>query len=127
MSKKNSPESYVLNGCLQYLEVRGIYHWRNNTGAVQIAPGRFMRFGKVGSSDILGILPGGRLLAVECKAKTGRLTPEQQDFLETVLGLGGLAVVVKDWQELDAALRNEGYVDDGPLFSSNTASPHGRA
>jgi hypothetical protein len=65
MSKKTTPESLVLDGCLQYLEIRGIYCWRNNVGAVQIRPGQFMRFGKVGSSYILGVLPGGRLLCVE--------------------------------------------------------------
>lgn len=96
MSKKNTPESIVLDGYLRYLEARQIYHWRNNTGAVQIAPGRFMRFGKVGSSDILGILPGGRLLCVECKApKSGRLSPEQKQFLADVRELGALALVVR--------------------------------
>ena len=116
MSKKNTPEGYVLDGCLRYLEVRGIYHWRNNTGAVQIAPGRFMRFGKVGSSDILGILPGGRLLCVECKAPDGRLSSEQKQFLADVRELGALTVVVRGWKDLDAALREAGYVSDGPLF-----------
>jgi hypothetical protein len=83
------PESLVLGGCLRYLEIRGIYHRRNSTGAVQIAPGRFMRFGKVGSSDILGVLPGGRLLCVECKApEGGRLSPEQKQFLAEVRELG---------------------------------------
>ena len=62
MSKGNGPEAPVLNGCLQYFQAQGIYHWQNSTDAVRIAPGRFMHFGKVGSSDILGILPGGRLL-----------------------------------------------------------------
>ena len=69
MSKGNGPDAPVLNGCLGYLQARGIYHWLNSTGAVHIGPGRFMRFGKVGLSDILGILPGGRLLYVECKAR----------------------------------------------------------
>jgi hypothetical protein len=109
MSKKDTPECLVLDGCLRYLEIRGIYHWRNNTGAVQIAPGRFMRFGKVGSSDILGILPDGRLLCVECKADRGRLSPEQKQFLADVRELGGLALVVRGWQELDEALREAGY------------------
>ena len=104
------PESQVLYGCLEYLQLRGIYCWRNNTGAVKIAPGRFMRFGKVGSSDILGILPGGRFLAVECKGKGGRLAPEQKQFLADVQKLGALAVVAQDWQELDEALRETGYV-----------------
>ena len=62
-----TPESHVLSGCLRYLKARGIFCWRNNSGAVQIAPGRFMRFGKRGYSDILGVLPDGR-------------TPEQADL-----------------------------------------------
>jgi len=117
---KNAPERDVLNGCLRYLETRGIYHWRNNTGAVQIRPGQFMRFGKKGSSDILGILPGGRLLAVETKAPNGRLSPEQKEFLDNARELGALALVIKEgWWELDAALSEAGYARrDMPLFKS---------
>lgn len=113
MSKGNGPEASVLAGCLRYLAARGIYHWRNSTGAVRIAPGRFMRFGKKGSSDILGILPGGRL------------SPEQKQFLVDVRELGAMALVVRGWRELDQALREEGYADDGPLFEN--AAPYGGA
>jgi hypothetical protein len=118
MSKKDTPEGLVLDGCLRYLEARKIYHWRNNTGAVQVRPGQFMRFGKVGSSDILGVLPGGRLLCVECKApNNGRLSPEQKQFLIDVRNLGALALVVRGWWELDEALREAGYaMKDMPLF-----------
>jgi hypothetical protein len=126
--KINTHESDVLSGCLRYLEVRGIYHWRNNTGAVQIAPVRFMRFGKKGSSDILGILPGGRLLCVECKAPNGgRLSPEQKQFLTDVREMGALALVIRDWQDLDMAFREAGYVSDGPLFEGHNAAPYGGA
>jgi hypothetical protein len=122
MSKGNTPEGIVLSGCLRYLQRRGIYHWRNSVGAVRIGPGRFMHFGLKGSS---GILPGGRFLAVECKApEGGRLSPEQRQFLDEVKALGGLCLVVKDWKDIDNALRKAGYISDGPLFSSegNNAS-----
>jgi len=113
-------EGRILADCLRYLEIRGIYHWRNNTGAVQVRPGQFMRFGKKGSSDILGVLPGGRLLCIECKAPDGgRLSPEQKQFIADVQKLGAMALVVRGWQELDAALREAGFVGDGPLFSEN--------
>jgi hypothetical protein len=116
MSKGNIPESRILSDCLRYLQVRGIYHWRNNVGSVQIRPGQWYRFGKVGSSDILGVLPGGKILAVETKAKRGQLTPDQRAFLETVRDLGGMAVIARSWTDVDQALREAGYVDDGPLF-----------
>ena len=118
-----TPEGRIKAGCLQYLKRRGLFVWNNPTGAVRIRPGRFMRFGKVGSSDILGCLPGGRFLAVEVKALDGRLSQAQQEFLEKIRGLGGMALVVRGWRELDIALRCEGYADDGPLFEGNHAAP----
>ena len=93
--------------------------WNNPSGAVKIAD-RWLHFGKKGSADILGCLPGGRFLAVECKVPDGRLSPEQKQFLADVRGLGGLALVVRGWHELDQALRAEGYVSD-PLFPLENA------
>ena len=120
MNHKDTPESQVLDGCLRYLEARRIFHWRNNTGAVQIAPGRFMRFGKKGSSDILGVLPGGRFLCIECKSKGGKLSPEQKQFLADVQELGGFTLVVRGWWELDEALREAGYaMKDMSLFNES--------
>jgi len=113
-----TPENTVLTGCLKYLQKKGIYHWRNSVGAVRIAPDRFMRFGKVGSSDILGVLPDGRFLAIECKAQSGRLSPEQKIFLSDVQELGALALCVRGWKELDQVLRTEGYIKE-PLFRGN--------
>jgi hypothetical protein len=92
--------------------------WNNPTGTVRIAPDRWLHFGKKGSADIIGCLPGGKFLAVEVKAPGGRLSPEQREFLETVRQQGGLALVARDWRELDTALRGGGYVSDGPLFEA---------
>ena len=122
MSRK-TPESLVLDGCLHYLRVRGVYHWRNSVGAVRLASGQFVRFGgKVGSSDILAVLPpNGRILCIECKAPAGRLSSDQVAFLEHIRSLGGLAIVARSFQDIDEALRQEGYADDGPLFRQSIA------
>jgi len=109
-------EAHIKSSCLKYLAKQGITAWNNPSGAVRIAPERWLHFGKKGSSDILGILPKGRFLAVEVKAPRGRLTPEQKQFLDDVQKLGGLAVVVRSWKELDHVLRETGYVTAGPLF-----------
>ena len=123
-----TPEGRIKAAVLRYLERRGFFAWNNPSGAVRVAPERWLHFGKKGSADILGCLPGGRFLAVEVKAPDGRLTPEQSGFLETIRGLGGVAVVVKSRRELDEALRREGYADDGPLFEKvNNAAPYGGA
>ena len=109
-------EGRVKATVLRYLERHGFFAWNNPSGAVRIAPDRWLHFGKKGSADILGCLPGGKLLAVEVKSITGRLSPEQSMFLEKVRGLGGVAVVARDWKDLDQALRTAGYISDGPLF-----------
>jgi hypothetical protein len=113
-----TPENKVKNEVMRYLKLRHIKAWSNPSGAVRIRPGKFMSFGLKGSSDILGLLPGGRFLAVECKAEHGRLSPEQRQFLADVKALGGLAVVAKSWRDIEAALMEAGYtgIVAGPLF-----------
>jgi hypothetical protein len=53
-----TPEGRVKAACLRYLEKRGILAWNNPSGAVRMAPDRWLHFGLKGSSDILGLLPG---------------------------------------------------------------------
>jgi hypothetical protein len=123
-----TPEGRVKAGVLKYLKLRHIYCWSNPSGAVMIRPGKFMSFGLKGSSDILGVLPGGRFLAIECKAGRSRLSPEQKQFLVEIRVLGGFAVCVKSWKELDAALRGEGYAtEDMTLFEAPGVRGKGEA
>ena len=62
-------EQDLVRGCLAYLTARGCMVWRNNTGASYYGgPGRrarFVRFGPVGGSDIVGCTKEGRFLALE--------------------------------------------------------------
>jgi hypothetical protein len=119
MVRRKTPEGIAKAACLKYLKRRGILAWNNPTGAARIAPDRWLHFGKKGSADIIGLIPpDGKFLAVETKALDGRLSPEQKQFLDEIRGLGGLAVTVRGWRELDAALRDAGVVDDGPLFGN---------
>jgi hypothetical protein len=112
------PEGRVKAACLRYLKLRQVYCWSNPSGAVRIRPGKFMSFGLKGSADIIGLLSGGRFLAVECKAPHGRLSPEQRQFLADVKALGGMAVVARSYRDIEAALIEAGYtgIVAGPLF-----------
>lgn len=93
-----------MKDCLEYLQIKGIFAWRNNTGAVKVGR-RFIKFGYKGSSDVIGILPNGKFLAVECKReKGGVLSKEQKDFLQTISENGGLAVVVHSLNDLQKVL-----------------------
>lgn len=99
-------ESEVLEGCIKYLRARGIFCFRNNVGATKVGT-RFIRFGYPGSSDILGIMPDGRFLAVECKReKGGRLSELQKAFLTAIQINGGVSIVARSVEELKKELEN---------------------
>ncbi len=81
--------------------------FRNNTGTLRDANGRPVQFGLAkGSADLIGwttrtITPDmvGQQVAVftsiEVKTATGRLRPEQQQWLDAVQAAGGIAGVAR--------------------------------
>jgi hypothetical protein len=103
-----TPEGAVVKACLEYLELRGAYAYRQNTGAAEYqdkaGKKRFVRYGKPGASDIVGLLPGGRFIAVECKAPGGRLSELQAGYLRDIERMGGLAVVARSVEDLAKSL-----------------------
>lgn len=109
----STPESAVVSACLAYLQVNRIMAWRNSTGATKTtrADGStgFLRFGSVGSADIIGILCDGRFLAVECKSAKGKLSDPQRVFMADIRKYGGVAIVARSMDELAAGLAAEGY------------------
>ena len=87
-------EAEVLNAVLKYLKSRGVFHWRQNTGGAVYA-GRRVSFAMPGMADVIGILPGGFFLAVECKrpgrdATSPRRKAKQERFADKVLAAGGV-------------------------------------
>jgi hypothetical protein len=110
MSVRAERETDVVRAVLTYLRVvRRWPAWRNNSGAVRLGK-RFIRFGEVGSADVLAVIPpAGRLLAVEAKAGGNRTTPAQAAWLQLVTDAGGLALVVRSVDDLAEQLRQAGY------------------
>lgn len=107
---KDAKEDAVLSSCLQFLKLSGLYVWRNNTGAVKNGS-HFIRFGFVGSADILGITKDGRFLAVECKREKGGVLSEAQEvFLHQIRHNGGVAVCVHSAEDLRRQLEENGVL-----------------
>lgn len=99
------PERAVLAACMDVLKThpKVAFAWRQNTG-LAFSEGHAVRFSFKGCSDILGMLKGGRFLALETKA-TGKVpSKDQEAFLEAVRAAGGLALWVDDPDTLIAAL-----------------------
>ena len=90
--------------------------FRNNTGTLRDQHGRPVSFGLCkGSADLIGwrtvtITPEmvGQQVAVftsiEVKTPTGRLRPEQQQWLEAVQAAGGIAGVARSVEDAQALL-----------------------
>ena len=82
----------------------------NPTGAIRIDGNRFLSFGKVGSADIIGILPDGKFLAVECKSDNGRLSEAQKIFLDKIKNMGGISVVARTFKDIEKILIENKYL-----------------
>lgn len=117
---KASPETVLIRAILARHGARpDLRLWRNETagawvgkvagrtklghlvlsGAKQILAGLC-----VGSADLIGIRAGGQLLAIECKTGSQDLEPAQRTFRDVVVALGGLHVLARSVEDVDAAL-----------------------
>jgi hypothetical protein len=94
---KNRPEAAALLEVLKALHAHPAVVWceRMNSGAAKIG-NRFIRFGFTGCPDVLGQLRDGRLLGVEVKSPTGKLSAEQSVFIERINSAGGVGFVARN-------------------------------
>ena len=91
---KHSHANLVM-ACLQVLWGKRIFAWKNNSGSALIHK-RFVRFGEPGSPDIIGMLPNGQFLGVECKIGRDILSLKQREFHQKITDNGGMVVVAHD-------------------------------
>lgn len=100
-------EKDIQRDILQMLRVHPKVAWaeRMNTGAHPLEHNgkkRFVRYGFVGLSDIIGQLKSGEFLALEVKRPGNTPTAAQHAFLDSVSAAGG----VSGWADnLDDAIR----------------------
>lgn len=101
-------ESEIQRSILTLLALRGVYARRINVGMIPVyRTGDSRGFRKsemTGISDIIGVLPGGRILCIECKRPGGKPTPAQREFLDRVNEKGGLAMVATSTRDVEEAL-----------------------
>ena len=96
--------------------------FRNNTGTLRDQRGRPVTFGLAkGSADLIGWttrtitadMVGQRIAvftSIEVKAPTGRVSPEQRQWLEAVQAAGGVAGVVRSVEDAQSLLTGADHV-----------------
>lgn len=109
-----TPEGRIKNEILSYLHSHNIFCWPNDSVGIFDPNKRvFRRRNSIyhinGVSDILGIY-NNKSLAIEVKSKTGRLSPQQKDFLEKFEANGGIAFMARSVQDVIDNLELENKV-----------------
>lgn len=96
-----SQETNLQAEILIVLSSAGCKAWRNNVGQAKTDDGRFIRYGVGGNggSDIIGMTPDGTFLALEIKTPKGKVSPEQQRFIDMVNASGGRAGIASSPEE----------------------------
>ncbi len=92
-------EKEIENEILRFLKIIGVFCWKQNNVGIFDPIRKVYRRPKSphiikGVSDILGII-SGRMLAIEVKSKTGRISDEQRIFLAKINQEGGIAFVTR--------------------------------
>lgn len=96
-------ESELQSTILSYLKAQPDFHPIRIL--IQRVRGRANIGAKKGTSDIVGIGPGGKFYAVEVKLPHGHVTDEQMDFLAMVNRLGGYGVVARGMDDVFEMVR----------------------
>lgn len=113
LTRPEPTEADVLATVLQYLALlertgRLAWHARMNSGAGRLTTpngaSQWLRFGFPGAPDVMAQTTDGRFVALEVKRPSGRVRPEQAEFLAKVERHGGIAAVVRSVEDVDRAL-----------------------
>ena len=92
---------------LDYLAIKHIFHWRQNTGAMRGEhKGKkwFVQFGDKGSPDIFAVIDGN-IYGIEVKSPKGKMSESQKDYEERFVAAGGVYILARDVDDVIKKLK----------------------
>jgi hypothetical protein len=114
-SRTMRPEDLLkksVRGLLERLENQGhLFFDITNAGTYVLARGGAVRGMRPGTADVFVYLPGGRLVMVELKSKTGKQNDAQKAYQPMVEGFGFPYYIARDVAGVYAILRAHGVAD----------------
>ena len=89
MSSPKIKEKDLLKLVIDYLSIKKVFHYRQNSGALKTDRGGFVRFGTLGAPDLVIVVKG---LYIGCELKVGKnyQSPTQKQFQKDLELAGGL-------------------------------------
>ena len=97
-------ETNLKNTILDYLKYKGIYCWLTNTqGNYNKFTNSYYKNPRLtkGVADIIGLLPNGQLLAIECKFGKNKQTETQKEFQTQIEANNGVYLLVYRLEEIE--------------------------
>jgi hypothetical protein len=104
--KPKLSEHAIQKQILDWLKIKDIFHWRNNSGAMGgTRKGKrwFMRFGAVGSPDIFAVVDG-KIYGIEVKSKGNKMSDNQVIFSIGLQNSGGIYVLAYKLEDVTDVL-----------------------
>ncbi len=92
-------EKTIQNAVEQYLTLKKVFYWKNNSGALPTASGGFIRFGAVGSPDIC-VVKDGQFIGLEIKIPKGKQSDNQKIFQGNLQKAGGKYYIIRSVDEM---------------------------
>lgn len=102
--KPKLSERHVQGQILNWLERKGIFHYRQNTGGAKLK-GFYVKFGKKGAPDIVAICEG-RYVAIEVKREGGKQSAAQIEYMNNVIVAGGLYILADRLEDVTQLLES---------------------
>ncbi len=101
LTKFKVAEKDIQRAILEWLSLKKIFHYRNNSGAFKGSRGQFYKFGSLGSPDIIGIIKG-QYVGIEVKGSNGKgkQSEAQKKFQEDLENAGGRYILTDSLEEL---------------------------
>ncbi len=107
--KRAGGETALVRTLLEFLALRRLFAWRNNSGGAMLKGDHFVRFGKKGSGDIFVL--ADRFISIEAKMPGNKPTAAQCEWMDAVRKAGHLAFVIRSVEDLEVALKKEGVIE----------------
>lgn len=94
-------ESDIQRQILDYLALKRIFHYRNNSGAFVDSNKHFYRFGALGSPDIICVI-NGQFVGIEVKAPKGKVSDHQKEFQKKLEAAGGKYILAHSLEDVSS-------------------------
>lgn len=90
--------SDLIKQIILFLNQSGHFVWKNQTGAYK-RNGVWIKYGKLGSGDVIGMLKTGKFISVECKKGKDKHRRQQKNFEYLTKRMNGVYIICKTFKE----------------------------